>query len=40
MLNVPAESDRKTILKKIKDHIIAEAVLTGTYEKEKIKSGH
>jgi Raf kinase inhibitor-like YbhB/YbcL family protein len=37
MLNIPSESDRKVVLKEMKDHIIAEAVLVGMYEKQKVK---
>jgi Raf kinase inhibitor-like YbhB/YbcL family protein len=37
ILDIPNESDRKVILKEMKNHIIAEALLTGKYEKEKIK---
>ena len=37
-LNIPAESDRKVVLKEIEGHIITEAVLHGLYKKEKIEA--
>jgi Raf kinase inhibitor-like YbhB/YbcL family protein len=35
-LDIPNESDRKTVLREMEGHVIAEAVLRGKYKKEKI----
>lgn len=35
-LDIPNESDRKVVLREMKGHIIAEAVLKGKYRKEKV----
>jgi Raf kinase inhibitor-like YbhB/YbcL family protein len=37
LLNIPAESDRKKVLKEMEGHVLAEAVLMGRYQKEKVK---
>lgn len=37
VLNIPEATDRKGVLREIEGHVIAEAKLTGKYQKEKIK---
>jgi Raf kinase inhibitor-like YbhB/YbcL family protein len=37
LLDIAETSDRKAVLEAMKNHVIAEAVLTGVYEKEKVE---
>jgi Raf kinase inhibitor-like YbhB/YbcL family protein len=36
-LSIPDSSDRKSVLNEIKNHVIAEAILTGRYRSQKVK---
>jgi Raf kinase inhibitor-like YbhB/YbcL family protein len=39
VLEIPASSDRKKVLAEMQGHILAESVLSGVYEKQKVTTG-